>query len=240
MSQRSFQAVNEPAGFQVALAARSELTRQGLRAIAGSLDLVKGIHFYDDPWKFFTNPENKKIDIIIICSEETPLDAAKHLATEAERYAVKTLLLLGQDEDHAIATATAVPSNGFMLANELTSQSLAEAMNQTLRGDLPIPSKLTSQLLAMIRRQDTHQPPRQINLTPREQQVLHLLAEGLSNKQIARRLAISLHGVKRLVANVLAKLNCSNRTLVVTVAINAGLLQNSTPPLTRTEPATTP
>lgn len=50
------------------------------------------------------------------------------------------------------------------------------------------------------------------------------MAEGLSNKQAARRLQISEHGVKRLVGNVLAKLNCPNRTLAVVRAIEDGLL----------------
>lgn len=61
-------------------------------------------------------------------------------------------------------------------------------------------------------------------LTPRERQALKLLADGLSNKQIARRLGISEHGAKRHVGNVLAKLNCPNRTVAVTVALNHGLL----------------
>ncbi|MFI8951791.1 response regulator transcription factor [Streptomyces sp. NPDC053750] len=61
-------------------------------------------------------------------------------------------------------------------------------------------------------------------LTPRELEVLHLVAEGLSNKQAARRLQISEHGVKRLVGNVLARLNCPNRTLAVVRAMEDGLL----------------
>lgn len=225
--------VVEPAGCQVALVARNELTRQGLRAIVSSLSLVKSVQFCEDPRTFFSDPENKLIDIAIICSEETPLEQARLLATEAERCGVKTLLLLGQDEDRAVEVVAAVPSNGFLLASELTTPSLAEAITRTLNGDLPIPSALASRLLATVRRQATDQRPRQVNLTPRERQALGLLAEGLSNKQIARRLSISLHGAKRLVANVLAKLNCSNRTLAVTMALNAGLLPEVSPTSSR-------
>jgi DNA-binding CsgD family transcriptional regulator len=61
------------------------------------------------------------------------------------------------------------------------------------------------------------------HLTPRERQVLDLLVEGFSDKQIAHRLRISQHGVKRLVSNVLAKLNCPNRTQAVAVALTAGI-----------------
>ncbi len=60
-------------------------------------------------------------------------------------------------------------------------------------------------------------------LTRREREVLQALSEGLSNKQIARRMAISEHGAKRHVANIMAKLNCPNRTLAVSKALREGL-----------------
>src|SRR6266700_4144088 len=57
--------------------------------------------------------------------------------------------------------------------------------------------------------------------------VLVLLVEGLSNKQIARELGISIHGAKRLVANILIKLNCPTRTLAVRAALTLGLIAAS-------------
>lgn len=66
--------------------------------------------------------------------------------------------------------------------------------------------------------------PRPLKLTAREQETLALLAEGLSNKQIARRLAISDHGAKRLVTSVLLKLGAPNRTTAVVTAIKAGMI----------------
>jgi DNA-binding CsgD family transcriptional regulator len=65
---------------------------------------------------------------------------------------------------------------------------------------------------------------RPVSLTIREHDVLALLAHGLSNKQIARRLMISEHGVKRHVTNLLAKLNSPNRTFAVATALQAGLI----------------
>lgn len=59
-------------------------------------------------------------------------------------------------------------------------------------------------------------------LTPREQDVLSLLVLGLTNKEIARKLHISSHGVKRLVANILAKSNTPSRTLAVAKALQDG------------------
>ena len=66
--------------------------------------------------------------------------------------------------------------------------------------------------------------PRRIHLTPREREVLALLAEGLSNKLICRRLGIAPSTVKIHVARVLAELGASTRLQAVVVAQRLGLL----------------
>lgn len=63
-----------------------------------------------------------------------------------------------------------------------------------------------------------------MSLTGREDEVVRLLAQGLSNKQIARRLGISSHGVKRIVASLLLKLGAPNRTAAVVTALQTGLI----------------
>jgi DNA-binding NarL/FixJ family response regulator len=63
-----------------------------------------------------------------------------------------------------------------------------------------------------------------ITLTARELQVLRLVSAGQSNKQAARSLGISENGIKRLMGNILAKLNSPNRTLAVVRALELGLL----------------
>ena len=61
-------------------------------------------------------------------------------------------------------------------------------------------------------------------LTPRERQILELMAEGLGNKEIAWRLKISEHTVKFHVSSILAKLDASSRTEAVTQGLRRGLL----------------
>ena len=61
-------------------------------------------------------------------------------------------------------------------------------------------------------------------LTPREREVLRLLAEGLTNRQIAERLVVSEHTVHRHVANILRKLDVSSRTAAAAHAAQSGLL----------------
>jgi DNA-binding CsgD family transcriptional regulator len=61
-------------------------------------------------------------------------------------------------------------------------------------------------------------------LTPREVEVLGMLAEGLGNKQIAARLGISEHTVKFHVASIFTKLHASSRTEAVTIGARAGVI----------------
>ncbi len=60
-----------------------------------------------------------------------------------------------------------------------------------------------------------------------DQTVLPAKSDGLSNKQIASRISISEHGVKKHVTNVRAKLNCPNRTQAVSFALQAGILPHT-------------
>jgi DNA-binding NarL/FixJ family response regulator len=89
---------------------------------------------------------------------------------------------------------------------------------------MAMPAKLARELLAHARGKEARPRSRPVILTPREQQALSLLTQGMSNREIARRLGISEHGAKRHVANVLAKLNCPNRTLAAAMAIQDELL----------------
>lgn len=115
-------------------------------------------------------------------------------------------------------------ADGFLCEPGLTAEGLVHTFAQLRRGEIPIPANVMRELLSRANPQRAHCSAQ---LTEREMEVLGLLAEGMSNKQIARRLAISEHGAKRHVANVLAKMNCPNRTLAVAVAMRAGLLADT-------------
>jgi DNA-binding NarL/FixJ family response regulator len=65
---------------------------------------------------------------------------------------------------------------------------------------------------------------RMSGITPREREVLHLLAEGLTNRQIAERLVLSEHTVHRHVTNILRKLDLPTRTAAAAHAVRAGLV----------------
>jgi DNA-binding NarL/FixJ family response regulator len=162
---------------------------------------------------------------LVVClaaDEGTPA-----LVRAAARQGARTLLLLDGPDLDAVDEDTALAADGFLIREEVTVDRLREAVHRVNAGDLPLPAGVARRLMTRSR----HAPPpprisRRISITPREEEVLHLLAEGLSNKQIARRIGITEHGIKRHVTNLLAKLNAPNRTLAVALALQEGLIGN--------------
>lgn len=162
---------------------------------------------------------------VVVTSAAFAADLAQ-LSTQVHASDARLLLLLSDAGDEALIQAASPHADGFLMETGLTPEILQDDMSRLLRGEMPMPTALARELLSIVRRRE--ETPRGLFLTPRENQALVLLVEGYSNKQIARRLGISEHGAKRHVANVLAKLNCSNRTLAVAMALRDGLVPSTT------------
>jgi two-component system nitrate/nitrite response regulator NarL len=182
-------------GLRVLVAGGSEVLRQGLHTMVGALPIVREVSL----------DEGTPADVVIM-SPPLPAIPLPHNA--------KLLVVLPDG-----AGPPDLPVDGVLLESELTSAALADALGRIRAGQIPMPARLARELLDRTRR-----PKARVLLTPREWRTLALLADGLSNKQIARRLAVSEHAAKRAVAAVLAKLNCANRALAVAVALREGLL----------------
>jgi DNA-binding NarL/FixJ family response regulator len=135
----------------------------------------------------------------------------------------KILVLFDERELANPDRLASIRSGGYLCSEELSARTLADALLRILDGEVPIPSRLAHNLLALVG-EPKRRPSAPVRMTPREKQVLVLLIDGLSNKQIARQLGISEHGAKRLVANLMAKLDCPTRTLVVAKALREGLV----------------
>ncbi|MDQ3405674.1 MAG: response regulator transcription factor [Actinomycetota bacterium] len=142
----------------------------------------------------------------------------------AGEHGVKVLLLLKPDEFDDVAKAAGIRGAGFLLMDALSEAVLLETLSRMRNGEVLIPAELAHTLLALAGKRDERIRPRP-RITPREQQALLLMVDGLSNKQIAVELRISENGAKRLVASILAKLDCPNRTLAVSKALREGLYE---------------
>ncbi len=129
------------------------------------------------------------------------------------------LVVLLPDEDLAVDVLTA-GANGLLFRNAPADQ-LTTAMHSVVQGLLVLDSDLAA---ALRPAGYSELPPPAEDLTAREQEVLQLLAEGLTNRAIAQELSISEHTIKFHVNAIMTKLDAQSRTEAVVRATRLGLI----------------
>ena len=161
------------------------------------------------------------VDVLVLADAERVLMSADPHGAVGSR----AVVVLAEDERPARALRS-LPLRGWALVpREASATDLRAATVAAARGFTVVPAALAARLLvaqAPSNAQDLDPSPE--SLTPREREVLDLLAHGLTNRQIADRLGISEHTAKFHVAAVSAKLGAASRTDAVTRGVRRGLV----------------
>jgi DNA-binding NarL/FixJ family response regulator len=209
----------------VIVSTRNDLLRYGVEQMLKVVDVVGAVRTENDPAEAIAAVVDVTTDFLLVPLAEID-DHSRPILRQAEQRGVRILLLLDDAETAAPGRSgrmAGLHGAGFMIGSDLNTNTLGDTLARMVNGEVPLPPKLAQNLLAMASGGSGEPYRATPRMSPREQQVLVLLVDGLSNKQIARRLKISEHGAKRLVANILAKLDCPNRTRAVTRALKEGL-----------------
>jgi DNA-binding NarL/FixJ family response regulator len=178
------------------------------------------------------------VDAIRICGELSPdvvlmdirmpkldgIEATRQLA--GSQTGPRILMLTTFDLDEYVYDALRAGASGFLL-KDVTAERLFDAVRVIAAGDALLAPAITRRLIGEFARLQ----PESIAsltplsaLTPRETQVLRLVAEGLSNPEIATRLVVTEETVKTHVSRVLTKLGLRDRTQAVITAYETGLV----------------
>lgn len=203
-------------GLTVALAVRKDIHRYGLEGMLRSLESIASIYSYPTIADAAKAAPELSPDLLLTSTAELAEATDPVLPRQLRDHDVRLVLLIGPDERMTSAWASRV--NGFVDRSALHLSQLRDAVSDVCAGRFHVSASLARRLLVPA------DPSPAVALTARETQVLELVAGGLSNKQAARSLGISENGVKRLMGNILAKLNSPNRTLAVVRALEIGLL----------------
>jgi len=145
------------------------------------------------------------------------------------------LMLSMSEEDDAVFEAVKNGAQGYLLKTADPGE-LFEALRGLLRGEAPLSSGLAVKLLREFARQ-VQRPaapaPPQDALSPREKEILTLVADGRSNKEIATALALAENNVKNCVKKILEKLHLENRVQAAVFALDQDSLAppSGTPPV---------
>jgi DNA-binding NarL/FixJ family response regulator len=158
-------------------------------------------------------------DVVLLDIRMPGMDGLKILEELKKRFpAVKSIVLSGVDEPQVIQAALERGASSYVL-KYVDPRDLASAIRQTVDGTV-------FQTLAGNRPADDTNAALRLGLSERELSILKALAEGLSNKQIAKQLWLAEQTVKFHLTNIYRKLDVSSRTEAVRSAYEHGLVEN--------------
>jgi DNA-binding NarL/FixJ family response regulator len=133
----------------------------------------------------------------------------------------KIIIITVHDDDENVFNAICAGASGYLL-KDLSADKIVASINEVMNGGAPMNSHIAKKVLNMFR--DQNVKSNGYSLSEREKEILSLLVEGLSKKQIAEKIFLSHHTVDSHLRNIYAKLEVHSRSSAISKAIREKLL----------------
>ncbi|HSW56358.1 MAG TPA: response regulator transcription factor, partial [Ignavibacteriaceae bacterium] len=133
----------------------------------------------------------------------------------------KIIIITVHDDDENVFNAICEGASGYLL-KDLSSDKIVASINEVMNGGAPMNSHIAKKVLNMFR--DQNVKSNGYSLSEREKEILSLLVEGLSKKQIAEKIFLSHHTVDSHLRNIYAKLEVHSRSSAISKAIKEKLV----------------
>lgn len=172
-------------------------------------------------------------DVVLIDINMPELDGiqvAEMVKKEFDK--IKVVMLTGYSQEDYIFEALQKGASGY-LSKDISAEKVKEAIRTVYQGESLLEAKITTKLIRefvkiqgsekIIEPQEMQGDTKNIPLTKRETEILRLIARGMSNVEIGKKLFISEHTVKTHVGNLLRKLSLSDRVQAVLYAVERGI-----------------
>ncbi len=150
------------------------------------------------------------------------IETTRRLKTVSPRSQV--VVLTSHHDDGHVFPALRAGAISYVLKS-IGPAELAATVRRAARGEPTLHPRVALRLMRDVRGDDEHRPDAFTELTPREMEVLKLIAEGLANADIAARLSVAEKTVKGHVSNVLSKLHLADRTQAAVFAWREGVVR---------------
>ena len=198
------------------------VVREGLRTLIGTEPGMEVIGEAADGIAAVQMARELKPDVTLldlVMPRQSGLEAISKI--KDENPTARILVLTSFSDDDMVFPAIKAGALGYLLKNA-SPQRLLTAIRDVQRGEPSMSPDIASKLMLELQH-STDLPPTKAPLTERELQVLRLLAQGLSNQEIADTLVIGPGTVRTHVSNILAKLHLANRTQAALYALKEGI-----------------
>ncbi|MCA0457319.1 MAG: response regulator transcription factor [Chloroflexi bacterium] len=200
------------------------VVRDGLIAILGTQNDFQVVGKAGDGLETLHEVDQLRPDVLLLDLEMPRMDGVETLRHLREAHApVRTIVFTAFDTDERIVGAVQAGAQGYLLKG-VPREEIFNAIRVVHGGGSLLQPVIASKLLKQVSGERKAAPEIDA-LTPREQHVLKLLAQGLQNKEIAAELVITERTVKFYVSSILSKLGAGNRTEAVTLAVQRGLVK---------------
>lgn len=195
------------------------VVRDGLRGMLESQPDFEVVGEAADGAQAIQLAEELKPEIVLMDLRMPQVDGVTAIrAIKSSQAETQILVLTTYDSDADILPAIEAGATGYLLKDS-SREELYGAIRATARGDTVLAPTVAARLVGQMR------APAEERLSSRELEVLQLVAEGASNKDIASRLHISQATVKSHLIHIFGKLGVSDRTAAVTVALQRGIMR---------------
>lgn len=202
------------------------LFRSGIRSLLARHEEFEVVGEAGDGLEGIKRAKSLKPDVVLLdlhMPGTSGLEALRSILEEVPETHV-LMLTVSEDAEDLLETLRS-GATGYLLKN-IQTETLTDAIQRAAAGESVVSAQMTSKLVAQIR--NPAAPAVASNaekLTPREREILALLARGASNKEIARQFDLAESTIKIHVQNILKKLNMSSRVQAAVYAVERGLVE---------------
>lgn len=198
------------------------VVREGLRTLISTKPGMQVVGEAADGFEAISQAHSLQPDVILLDMVMPRLDgleAIRHI--KHDRPDARILVLTSFDDDERVFSAIKAGALGYLLKDS-SPQQLLQAINDVYYGRSSLHPAIALKVIRELN-QPSDLPPTEEPLTEREMETLRLIAQGLTNQEIADKLTISERTVGKHVSNILDKLHLANRTQVALYALRRGL-----------------
>ena len=198
------------------------VVREGLRTYLQLEDHIDLVGEASNGREAVTLASKLQPDVILMDLQMPEMDGIAATQAIKERTpSARVIVLTSFTDDQHVLPAIKAGATGYIL-KDASAEELLQAIEAASRGEARLHPMVAKRLMEQV----TAPPPERkpgADLTPRELEVLRLLAKGMSNKEIAHDLVTSERTIKGHVSNILSKLNLADRTQAALYAVREGI-----------------